>query len=224
MPLSCCTPAVSCPGCPVFEMTQKTRPIAVTNPSFQTIRLPEVHPQWQLLLSPPQSQSFHNDSVKFLYLLFNIDSIKGSNSSTLIETFIEAFFLSSQLSPQAADSGLCFHSNRGGCQVNASWTSTALVHAHWAHLRDLWETLPLPSILYSRLNLLPSGCCPRIRGKYCRGGNQSSFIKPVGRQAKKISRIQFITLFIIQNSTLKNWQEWTNRFGNKQKLHNYYLY
>lgn len=61
--------------------------------------------------------------------------------------------------------------------------------AHWAHLRDLWETLPMPSILYSRLNLLPSGCLPRITGKYCRGETSSlCFIQSVGRLAKKAAR------------------------------------
>lgn len=95
----------------------------------------------------------------------------------------------SQLSPWAADSELHFYSDcadDGGRQANASWTSTASVRAHWAHLRDLWETLPLPSILYSRLNLLPSGCLPRIRGKYCRGETSSlCFLLSVGRPAKK---------------------------------------
>lgn len=95
----------------------------------------------------------------------------------------------SQLSPWAADFGLHFHSDCAydrGCLANASWMFIASVHAHWAHLRDLWETLPLPSVLYSRLNLLPSGCLPRIRGKYCRRETSSlCFIQSVSRLAKK---------------------------------------
>lgn len=59
------------------------------------------------------------------------------------------------------------------------------MHAHWAHLRDLWETLPLPSILYSRLNLLASGCLPTIRSKYCKGGNQFTLLHPVSWQTGK---------------------------------------
>lgn len=94
----------------------------------------------------------------------------------------------SQLSPSAADSGLHFYSDcadDGGRQANASWTSIASVRAHWAHLRDLWETLPLPSILYSRLNLLPSGRLPRIRSKYCTRGNQFTLLHPVSWQTGK---------------------------------------
>lgn len=96
---------------------------------------------------------------------------------------------SSQPFHWAAASGLHFYSDcadDGGRQGNASWTSIASVRAHWAHLRDLWEILPLPSILYSRLNLLPSGCLPRMRGKYRRGETSSlSFNQSVGRLAKK---------------------------------------
>lgn len=94
-----------------------------------------------------------------------------------------------QLSPWATDSGLHFYSDcadDGGHQANASWTSIASVHAHWAHLRDLWETLPLPSMLYSRLNLLLSGCLPRIRGKYYKGwGDQFTLLHPVSWQTGK---------------------------------------
>lgn len=53
VPLSCYTPAVSCPGCPLVEMTQtKPLPTAVTNSSLQTITVPHLHPEWQLLQSP----------------------------------------------------------------------------------------------------------------------------------------------------------------------------
>ena len=94
-----------------------------------------------------------------------------------------------QLSPWAADSELHFYSDcadDGARQANASWTSIASVRAHWAHLRDLWKTLPLPSMLYSRLNLLPSGCLPKIRGKYCRGETSSlCFIQSSWQTGKK---------------------------------------
>lgn len=57
-----------------------------------------------------------------------------------------------QISPWTADSRHHFHSE---C-VRLMFHEHPLHRcAHWAHLRDLWETLPLPSILYSRLNLLP---------------------------------------------------------------------
>lgn len=133
--------------------------------------------------------------MKLLSLLFNMKSITGDDSVTLIETCyrelpaaVRSTHRLHQLSPWAADAGLHFYSDcadDGGRQSNASWTSIASVHAHWAHLRDLWETLPLPSILYSRLNLLPSGRLPRIRGKYCRGGNQFTLLHPVSWQTGK---------------------------------------
>lgn len=172
----------------------KTLSIAVTNPSFQTIRLPQLHPEWQLLLSPLNHIISPWLTVKFLSLLFNIKSIMGDDSVTLIETccllLLDQHHLN-QLSPWAADFGPHFYSDcadDGGRWANASWTSIASVRAHWAHLRDSWETLPLPSILYSRLNLLPSGCLPGIRGKYCRGETSSlCFIQLVGRLAKKQS-------------------------------------
>lgn len=89
----------------------------------------------------------------------------------------------SQISPWTADSRHHFHSE---CVRLMFHEHPQHRCAHWAHLRDLWETLPLPSILYSRLNLLPSGCLPRITGKYCRGETSSlCFIQSVGRLAKK---------------------------------------
>lgn len=47
---------------------------------------------------------------------------------------------------------------------------------HGAHLRDLGETLPLPSVLYSRLNLLLSGRLPGKRR------NQFALLHPVSWQ------------------------------------------
>lgn len=131
--------------------------------------------------------------MKFLSLLFNIKSIIGDDSVRVTKSCRLLYHQHhlSQLSSWAADSGLHFYSDcvdDGGRQANALWTSIASVCAHWAHLRDSQKTLPLPSILYSRLNLLPSGCLPGIRGKYCRGETSSlCFIQSVGRLAKKQS-------------------------------------
>lgn len=192
-------------------MTQtKTPSIVVTNSSLQTITL--LHfTQRDNYCKTPLIASFHNDSVRFLSVLFNIKSITGNDSDSQLKHVTEIGMRLSdqhhlcQLYAWVADYGPYFYSdcvNDGGIQAYSSWTSIALVRAHWAHLRDLWETLLLPSILYSRLNLLSSGCLPRIRGKYCKGETSPlCFIQSVGRLAKKKNQqIQFITLFIIQNS------------------------
>lgn len=54
-------------------------------------------------------------------------------------------------------------------------------------LEGLMRNLAVPSILYSRLNLLPSGFLPTIRGKYCRGKpvHSASFSQLADWQKKK---------------------------------------
>lgn len=81
-PLSCYTPAVSCPGCPLFEMTQtKPLPTAVTNSSLRTVTVPHLHPEWQL----PQSPLNHIISPWLGEILvpFSIKSITGDDGDSV---------------------------------------------------------------------------------------------------------------------------------------------
>lgn len=76
-----------------------------------------------------------------------------------------------------------------GCQANASWASIASVHAHWAHLRDLWETLLCPP--YS---IPGSICC--LLASFQRseanivGGNQFTLLLSVSWQTGKKKKKQ----------------------------------